>query len=456
MLDQLIGLQSSPAATSPERRRNPRTPLENLAYIHMEPDSGAIVLNVSEGGLGFHAVAPVVQTGAIRLWLSLRSNERVEAVGELAWTDETRKTGGLRFTSLSQGALDQIRRWVGQAAEPAPCIDKTASPLAVLELGSPADVVLANAVTATADLPLPSQPPPVVHAVDVAKSDVTESAAMPSAAPSFQNEGVPDIPFFAPSAARVDVPGVVAPSLFHQTLFHPVVVPEDVAAASQPRFARGFAAGFLVSIVLVAGFLGFGYRHQLNDLLGKFSSTGLKSEAQSESFPPPPPPASGPSVVVPVPATPPELSATGPSGPGSNASRLVGPAATKLSRGVASEPFTDRGVGARPLTTPVTHAAESLVKTQVDDNSEADILAAERYLQAGDNNKNTAAAVDFLWAAIEKGNSTAEIMLADLYIRGDGVKQNCAQARVLLIAAAEKGNVDAQQKLQDLNGNGCF
>ena len=97
-------------------RRSPRTALENLAYIHMEPDSGAIVLNISEGGLGFHAVGPVLQTGTIRLWLSLNSNERVEAAGELAWTDATKKTGGLRFTYLSEGAQEQIRKWIGYGA----------------------------------------------------------------------------------------------------------------------------------------------------------------------------------------------------------------------------------------------------------------------------------------------------------------------------------------------------
>ena len=51
-----------------DRRKNPRVTAESLAYIHVEPDSGAIVLNMSDGGLCFHAVAPIFQTGAIKFW----------------------------------------------------------------------------------------------------------------------------------------------------------------------------------------------------------------------------------------------------------------------------------------------------------------------------------------------------------------------------------------------------
>ena len=113
MLEQSNADSPATAAIS-ERRQSPRLTLAKLVYIHLEPESGAIVLNVSEGGLGFHAVAPVTQTGAIRFWVSLNMNQRVEASGQLAWTDESRKTGGLRFTALSEGARQQIRKWMNQ------------------------------------------------------------------------------------------------------------------------------------------------------------------------------------------------------------------------------------------------------------------------------------------------------------------------------------------------------
>jgi hypothetical protein len=96
-----------------ERRKSPRTKVEALAYINFEPNNGGIVLNVSEEGLGFHAVTPVQQTGTLHFWFSAEGH-RVEAAGELAWTDETRKTGGLRFAVLPAEVREQVRVWMDQ------------------------------------------------------------------------------------------------------------------------------------------------------------------------------------------------------------------------------------------------------------------------------------------------------------------------------------------------------
>src|SRR5580700_943284 len=88
---------------SPERRQSPRTTVNRLAYINLESNNGAIVLNVSNGGLCFHAVDPVQRNGTIRFWF-LDHTHQIEAEGKLAWMDETQKTGGLRFTTLSPEA----------------------------------------------------------------------------------------------------------------------------------------------------------------------------------------------------------------------------------------------------------------------------------------------------------------------------------------------------------------
>ncbi len=99
-----------------DRRTTHRTNSDALTYIHLEPDSGAIVLNVSDGGLAFHAVTPIHHSGTIKFWFSLRANHRIEGTGELAWNDATKKTGGLRFTALPAGVREQIRNWVLQPA----------------------------------------------------------------------------------------------------------------------------------------------------------------------------------------------------------------------------------------------------------------------------------------------------------------------------------------------------
>jgi hypothetical protein len=95
--------------TSSERRQARRTKLVEIAYIGMGPDNGGLVLDVSDGGLSFHAVAPVQPAQEIRFLLSLRGHSRIEGAGEVVWTNEMRTVCGLRFTSLSSGARRKHR-----------------------------------------------------------------------------------------------------------------------------------------------------------------------------------------------------------------------------------------------------------------------------------------------------------------------------------------------------------
>jgi len=104
---------------NPERRQTPRTIVNRLAYINLESNNGAIVLNVSNGGLCFHSVDPVQRSETIHFWF-LDHNHRIEADGKVAWMDETQKTGGLRFTALSTEGRLQIRDWISRPATPPP------------------------------------------------------------------------------------------------------------------------------------------------------------------------------------------------------------------------------------------------------------------------------------------------------------------------------------------------
>jgi len=69
--------------------------------------------------------------------------------------------------------------------------------------------------------------------------------------------------------------------------------------------------------------------------------------------------------------------------------------------------------------------------------------------------RDTAAAAQWLWKAVEKRNTQAIVLLAGLYLRGDGVQKNCDQGRILLDAAADKGNKDAANLLRNLQAFGC-
>lgn len=100
-----------------DRRLAPRTKLDQVAYIHIEPDNGAIVLNASGSGLGFHSMAPVDLTAPLRFSVQ-EQNRRVDICGELVWTDELQKIGGVRFDALSAEAHQQVLDWIRKSGPP--------------------------------------------------------------------------------------------------------------------------------------------------------------------------------------------------------------------------------------------------------------------------------------------------------------------------------------------------
>jgi cell division septation protein DedD len=93
-----------------ERRSSIRKTLNPLPYINLPSNNGGIVLDVSEHGLRFRALAPVEHSGPIHFYFSAHSN-LIAGTADLVWTDAARKTGGLRFTNLSDDAVKNIRRW---------------------------------------------------------------------------------------------------------------------------------------------------------------------------------------------------------------------------------------------------------------------------------------------------------------------------------------------------------
>lgn len=113
-----------------ERRQSYRMAVEGLAYVNLQPNSGGVVLNISEGGMCFHSSAPVEHPSNIRFWFAQgypkhdgssaladegqnkRGAQFIEAECVLAWTDEQRRTGGLRFTSMSDEGREHIRQWI--------------------------------------------------------------------------------------------------------------------------------------------------------------------------------------------------------------------------------------------------------------------------------------------------------------------------------------------------------
>jgi hypothetical protein len=103
------------SVTTPDRRQTPRTKLVEIAYLGMGPENGGLVLDVSDGGLSFHAVAPVQKAATIQFLLSLRGHSRIQGAGQVVWTNESGTVCGLRFTSLSGQAREQLADWTSQS-----------------------------------------------------------------------------------------------------------------------------------------------------------------------------------------------------------------------------------------------------------------------------------------------------------------------------------------------------
>ena len=96
------------------RRRHMRKVPEKFAFIQIERDEVGKVLNVSEGGLSFSSFSPVPENGPLYFWMSFNLKDRIEAMAEVAWTDSSRRIGGLRFVHQSPISREQLRMWLAQ------------------------------------------------------------------------------------------------------------------------------------------------------------------------------------------------------------------------------------------------------------------------------------------------------------------------------------------------------
>jgi PilZ domain/SPOR domain len=235
-----------------ERRQATRTTLNSVVYINFDSDNGGIVLNVSEGGLCFHSVAPVQREGPIRFWFS-EHKQKIEADGEIAWMDESQKTGGLRFTALPEEGHEQIRNWISQ-------------PTMRLAVEKP-----------------PARPvPPPTRSVPPPARSSARSVTPPSPPPDFsavphETDAAPGSPVF-PAAYSSDATD--SPAL-------PVVDSSEISeiqVAGLTGFSRGLVTGLVVSALVALPFLLHSYRHELGEsLIHLGERLAAKSRAQTQT-----------------------------------------------------------------------------------------------------------------------------------------------------------------------------
>jgi PilZ domain-containing protein len=374
-----------------DRRMKFRKVPEKFAFIQLERDDGGAVLNISEGGLSFSTFAPIEQKGPIHFWFSLNLSERIDAWGEVTWTDKTKKVGGLRFIRLPERAGRQIREWISEPVSPQLADGKPATPE---EAGRPSQVAA-------------SKPDAVARFVSKAHSGrslIFANSILSGSDDLGDSTAPPD------TLREVEAKGELVPMQRH-------------LSEKRRQFRRGLLLGIGISVAIVVPAMKYwSYRHENRGFVK--TSAELPARTSASALPSTPIQPTAPSASI-------DIFRSGNQNNG-------------IAKGHApSTPATETGghsslhaLGA-PLTSPSARAPLGPV------------------LNGNASRQKPAMTPQQLWALVQAGNSKAAVALAELYIKGEGVSQNCNQARVLLLVASEKRNPEAIKRLHELDKTDC-
>ena len=459
---------------------------QQLVYVELGPHNGGMMLGICELGLTFRAVAPLQANGPLPFSFALDGKSRLQGVGEIAWTEDDGKTGGLKFTNVSTEFRAALRSWLAGEASPKN-VGRELTPAAALPLDSIEKIkssiregtieeIKASAPTRQAEeKPLQTKPPetkpletksaeikyaapepapekPIESASPLPKFRLPSASApeAPPSAPVAQVEALPAAPTLpvhpdphTPAEVQKEYPPLEG---LHQPYAH--VSPEAEEIEESPRLNRAAAAGIIalaLSVILVA--LVVSFRREVGETLIRFGEklAGENRAAVSVTRPETNPSAAASQPqVTPVPTN----SGSAPSGApdSANAVRTTAPATDSIaSSTIASAPRQSAKV----------QRFEDLQPPSDGGSGQKEFEQARNILKGNHRQRDISLAVDLLWTGVRKGYVPAEVTLADLYARGDGVEQSCEQARVLLRAAIQKGSPEGRRRFDQLSRQGC-
>jgi len=191
--------------SSPERRRSPRTKPSGLTYVKLEPDNGGALVDVCESGIRFQVVAPVEERGRIQLWFVLDGINHLEVAGELVWIDETRRSGGLKFTRPSERVREQLLDWLAHHDSPRAIEESPAPRVEELQLHGDGRPLESDSSRPLIELP-ETEPAPL----EALLSQIQATLQRPNAEEMFQRPS--ETPNSAPLAAAVPRSRTAGPS----------------------------------------------------------------------------------------------------------------------------------------------------------------------------------------------------------------------------------------------------
>jgi len=387
-----------------DRRRQPRKIPQSFTFLQLEHDEGGRVVNLSEEGLCFETFSPIRTANPVPLWFSFNLRDRIEATGEVVWTDAKKEVGGLAFINLTPAARELIRAHIVEAP------DEEALPQPPTASGEPVGVSGAGpaneeaarpgALTYTRGAGLAVVPP----VPRLGELRFPESVAVQAAEPR-ESELALDEVSDSPEQA-------------------PLVPLERFVTARRAQFLRGLLLGIVITTLVLVPIFIYALRSQPSatgravSVSGSPANAGAKPDPSGTKSPAASPPA------VDNPATPPPSPSAKP---------------ISDSRGNESAPPSRSAISDSP-------------RSQANPGLSPPVPAAS---SESPRPKANALNPDQLWEAVQSGNAKAAVALSDLYLRGDGVPANCAQARILLQFAAQKNNPEAIKKSRNLEKSGC-
>ena len=477
---------------------------QQLVYVELGPHNGGMLLGICELGLSFRAVAPLKSDGPINFTFTLDGKNRLQGVGEIAWTEDDAKTGGLKFTTVSTQFRESLLAWLADdilpknsgreytpaAALPLDSLDKIKSSIRegkTETIKASVRRVEENVAEAKDPEPRPAPVPPVFQKPIVpslpgrpplatVRPEPTLTAAPSSSESTFALSGFRLPSASPPSPAEPAVispaPSPSEPAPTFEAIRFPLEIPppgrpavddlpppafvrgfstEDLPAES-PRLNRAAAAGIIslaLAVILVALVLSF--RREVGETL-----IHLGRQLAGEQQPLPASPTQNPAIPAastvrndPAPASLP-ASNPSPSSSGQPSASIAQsqPAATPTQTpGVAAQSAPDRASTIRQI--------EDLPALEDGGSGQKEFDQAKTILKGIHRQRDIQMAVALLWTGVRKGYVPADVTLADLYARGDGVQRSCEQARVLLKAAIQKGSPEGRRRLAQLRQQGC-
>jgi hypothetical protein len=454
-----------------------------------------MLLGICEFGLSFRAVAPLKSDGPINFTFALDGRNRLQGVGEIAWTEDDAKTGGLKFTTVSSQFKESLRAWLADdvlpknsgreytpaTALPLDSFDKIKSSIRegkTEAIKASVPRVEENVVEAKDPEPKPSPVPqvfqkPIVPSVSerpplaTARPEPTPTAAPSGSESTFALSGfrLPSASHPPPSPEPAAIPSAPCPpepAPTFEAIHSPIEIspppafvrglPSEDSPAESPRLNRAAAAGIIslaLAVILVALVLSF--RREVGETLIR-----LGRQLAGEQQPPPASQAQNPSSSAASPVrndpAPASLPASNPS-PSSSGQLSVSTAQSQP----ATSPIQTPDV--TPQSTPdrasTIQQIEDLPAPEGGGSGQREFDQAKTILKGIHRQRDIQMAVTLLWTGVRKGYVPAEVTLADLYARGDGVQRSCEQARVLLKAAIQKGSPEGRRRLVLLTQQGC-